>query len=63
MCIDYRQLHHRTINDSYALLRVDEIFDALSGNEYFTVLDMKSGYHQVEVMESHKKERLSRQAH
>jgi hypothetical protein len=54
MCIDYRQLNTNTIKDSYALPRSEEILEALGGNHYYTVLDMKSGYHQVEVEESHK---------
>jgi len=54
MCIDYRQLNTNTINDSYALPRSEEILEALGENHYYTVLDMKSGYHQVEVEESHK---------
>ena len=54
MCIDYRQLNSRTVKDSYALPRSEEILDALGGNTYFTVLDQKSGYHQLELEESHK---------
>ena len=54
MCIDYRQLNKRTIKDSYALPRIEEILDTLSGSKYFTELDMKSGYHQVEVLEENK---------
>ncbi|XP_033728956.1 uncharacterized protein LOC117318063 [Pecten maximus] len=49
MCIDYRQLNQRTIKDAYALPRIEEIHDSLSGSSFFSVLDMKSGYHQVEV--------------
>ncbi len=47
-------LNKRTIKDAYALPRVEEILDCLAGNKYFTVLDMKSGYHQVELEEKHK---------
>lgn len=54
MCIDYRQLNQRTVKDSYALPRIEEILDSLGGNCYFTVLDMKSGYHQIEIHEAHK---------
>lgn len=54
MCVDYRQLNQRTKKDSYALPRIEDILDALSGNKYFTILDMKSGYHQIEVHEDHK---------
>lgn len=54
MCIDYRELNKRSIRDSYALPRVEEILDCLAGSRYFSVIDMKSGYHQVEVAEHHK---------
>ena len=54
MCVDYRQLNLRTIRDSYALPKIDEILEALQGNRFFTVLDMKSGYHQISVQEEHK---------
>ena len=54
MCVDFRQLNKRTIKDSYALPRTEELFDCLKGAKYFSVLDMKSGYHQVEMDESHK---------
>ncbi len=54
VCVDYRMLNQRTVKDAYALPRVEEILDCLSGNKYFTVLDAKSGYHQVELEEQHK---------
>ena len=54
ICIDYRQLNSNTKNDSYALLRIEELLDSLGGNTYFTTVDLKSGYHQVEILEQHK---------
>ena len=42
------------MKDSYALPRIEEIFDVLHGAKVFSVIDMKSGYHQVEVEEEHK---------
>ena len=30
------------------------MFDSLSGHRNFPVLDMKSGYHQIEILEEHK---------
>ena len=54
LCTDFRQLNARTMKDSYALPRVEEILDCLSGSQYFSVLDMKSGYYQAELEESHK---------
>lgn len=54
LCVVYRQLNSRTIKDNYALPRINDILDSLSGNKYFTVLDMKSGYHQIEIEEQRK---------
>ena len=54
MCVDYRQLNLRTKKDSYSLPRIEDILNALSGNKFFTILDMKSGYHQIEMYEPHK---------
>jgi hypothetical protein len=51
MCIDYRQLNQMTVKDAYDLPRIDDILDSLHDNRYFTVLDMKSGYHQIEIEE------------
>ena len=36
------------------LSQIDEILDSLAGNKYFNVLDMKSGYHQIEIAKDHK---------
>jgi len=54
LCVDYRQLNSITIKDSFALPRMEEIFDCLHGAKYFSTIDMKSGYHQIEVEEDHK---------
>ena len=47
-------MNSRTIKDNYALPRIEEILDSLAGNTYFSVLDMKSGYHRIEIVEEHK---------
>jgi len=52
--VAYRQLNDKTIKDSYSLPRIDELLEGLAGNRYFTVLDLTSGYHQLEFEESHK---------
>lgn len=54
LCVDFRKLNARTLKDAYALPRISDILDSLSGSKYFSVLDMKSGYHQIEIMEQHK---------
>jgi hypothetical protein len=54
LCVDFRQLNKRTIRDAYALPRIDDLLDSLGGSKYYSVLDMKSGYHQVDIEPSHK---------
>ena len=54
MCIDYRRLNLCTVKDAYAMPRIDDIFDYLHGAKWFSTIDMKSGYHQVDVEEEHK---------
>ena len=54
MCVDYRMLNKRSVKDAYALPRIEEVFDVLHGATVFSTLDMKSGYHQVEVEDEHK---------
>ena len=51
-CIDYRKLNDITVKDPYPLPRIDSALDQLSGAEWFSCLDLNSGYWQVEVEES-----------
>ena len=52
--VNYRTLNNKTVKDAYVLPRIEDIFDCLNGAKYFSSIDMKSGYHQIEVEESHK---------
>uniref|UniRef100_A0A8C5Q2D4 ribonuclease H n=1 Tax=Leptobrachium leishanense TaxID=445787 RepID=A0A8C5Q2D4_9ANUR len=47
LCIDYRTLNKRTIPDQYTLPRIEDLLNALSGSQWFSVLDLRSGYYQV----------------
>ena len=47
-CVDYRQLNSLTVKDSYPLPRIDTCFDALGDAKYFSTLDLRQGYWQVE---------------
>ena len=49
LCIDLRKLNNRTIKDGYALPRTDDTLDCLYGAKWFSTLDLKSGYWQVEL--------------
>ena len=54
MCIDYRLLNSRTIPDQYTMPRIDDALDCLTGSKWFSVLDLRSGYYQVEMSEEDK---------
>ena len=41
LCIDYRQLNKVTIKNKYSLLRIDDLFDQLQGEEYFSKIEEK----------------------
>ncbi|KAF9758216.1 Retrovirus-related Pol polyprotein from transposon, partial [Nosema granulosis] len=48
-CIDYRRLNKITIVNEYPIPRIDETVEQLQTARIFTTLDLKSGYHQVQV--------------
>lgn len=47
MCVDYRALNRITKKNRHALPRVDELIDRLRGAQFFSKLDLMSGYHQM----------------
>ncbi|GBG84381.1 hypothetical protein CBR_g38354 [Chara braunii] len=49
MCIDYRGLNRITKKNAYPLPRIDDLLDAAGGCKVFSKIDIKSGYHQIEV--------------
>jgi len=46
-CVDFRAINQVTRKDSFPMPLVSDTLDALSGTQYFTTLDMKSGYWQI----------------
>lgn len=54
LCVDYRKLNLQTVKDAYALPNLEETFSTLTGSQWFSVLDLKSGYYQIEVDEADK---------
>nr|GEX97616.1 putative reverse transcriptase domain-containing protein [Tanacetum cinerariifolium] len=51
MCIDYRELKKLTVKNRYPLPRIDYLFDQLQGSSVYSKIDLRSGYHQLRVLE------------
>ncbi|GJX54353.1 putative reverse transcriptase domain-containing protein [Tanacetum coccineum] len=51
MCIDYRELNKLTIKNRYLLPRIDDLFDQLQGSSMYSMIDLRSGYHQLRIKE------------
>ena len=51
-CVDYRKVNNVTRKDAYPLPRIDTTLDTLAGSQWFSTLDLVSGYWQVEVDET-----------
>lgn len=49
LVIDYRRLNDRIVEDKYPLPNIHDILDRLGRAQYFSTLDLASGYHQVEM--------------
>lgn len=49
--VDYRKLNEKTVADKYPLPNIDDLLDKLGRCQYFTTLDLASGFHQIEVDE------------
>ncbi|GJU62259.1 reverse transcriptase domain-containing protein [Tanacetum coccineum] len=51
MCINYRELNKLTVKNRYPLPRIDDLFDQLQGSQFFSKINLRSGYHQLRVHE------------
>ncbi|KAK9877350.1 hypothetical protein WA026_017747, partial [Henosepilachna vigintioctopunctata] len=47
--VDYRKVNEKTIDDRYPLPNISDILDKLGRSQYFTTLDLASGFHQIEM--------------
>lgn len=51
MCIDYRELNKLIVKNCYPLPRIYDLFDQLQGASWFSIINLRSGYHQNRVID------------
>lgn len=51
-CVDFRRLNDLVDLDSFELPRINELFITLRDMKYFSLIDLKDGYFQVEINKS-----------
>jgi hypothetical protein len=49
LCVDYQPLNAVTIKNKYPLPCIDIFFDQLAGDQVFSKIDLRSGYHQIKI--------------
>lgn len=52
---DFRQLNKKMVANRYLMPRIDEILDRMGDAKYFSVLDLLSGFHQIELEKNSRK--------
>ncbi|MCO5601871.1 hypothetical protein L7F22_055997 [Adiantum nelumboides] len=50
MCVDYRALNKLIVKNQFPIPRIEDLFDKLQGFTYFSRIDLKSGYHQIQIV-------------
>lgn len=49
LCVDYRELNKNTVRENYPLPVIEDLLDRLHEKKYFTILDLRNGFHHVNV--------------
>jgi len=52
VCIDYRRLNEVTKKNAHPLPSINDCLESLGGNNYFSCLDLMSGFYQIEMNEN-----------
>jgi len=53
-CVDYQRLNYTTKSDRFRLPSIDELLESFRTANWFTTIDLASGYWQVEMAEEDK---------
>ena len=51
MVVDYRKLNAVTTTDRYPIPEINEVLANLGQNKWLSVLDLKSGFHEIKLKE------------
>lgn len=54
-CVNFTELNNMTVNDVYPIPDIENILEEFHGKKYFSIIDLKSGYHQFPLSENAKK--------
>ena len=52
MCVDFRAVNRLTKRDTYPIPRVDDNLDRLGECDFFSTIDLESGFHQIKMKQN-----------
>ena len=49
LCVNFRNLNSKTVRDNFAMPHVTDALDRLAPFEWYSLLDLKAGYHNIPI--------------